>query len=325
MKMESIECTNNYLLKCSTTPATTTRLYEESEKVKEYLYFRESLNIVLLIVFGLITVTGLVGNILTVTVILQHKGIKSITDILVLTLTVTDILFIVFGVLGILDVLLYMFDDLWCRLVDYVTFACSYASMYMLVLISLDRYLALVHPIRSMSFRTKRNCYILILIIWIFILLGNISMLFENPFCPLKEVREESVIRIYYICTFVFEFMLPLLVMCILYGHILKSFHNANIPGVNTTISRVRLISNRRVIKIVTIAMTLLIICRLPLNMLSLYQTFTTYVKNIHMFTTLYWVFVCMFFLNCCINPILYRFHSSTFRNGCREVFRCKT
>lgn len=32
-----------------------------------------------------------------------------------------------------------------------------HASVYTLVLMSLDRFLAVVHPIRSMSLRTERN------------------------------------------------------------------------------------------------------------------------------------------------------------------------
>ncbi|KAL3866152.1 hypothetical protein ACJMK2_043480, partial [Sinanodonta woodiana] len=42
--------------------------------------------IIFIIVLGLIILTGLVSNIITVAVILRHKGIKSITDILVLNL-----------------------------------------------------------------------------------------------------------------------------------------------------------------------------------------------------------------------------------------------
>ncbi|KAL3866156.1 hypothetical protein ACJMK2_043484, partial [Sinanodonta woodiana] len=251
--MNGIESTNNYLLESSTANGTTTFLDEELEEMKQIQNFLKSSLITFQIVFGLIIVTGLVGNILTVAIILRYKGDKSITDFLILTLNVTDIFVILFSVpmhmLGY-DIITMLVGDVWCRLIDYVTYSCNYASMYVLVLISLDRYLALAHPITSMPFRTKRNCYILILIIWSIIILGNMPMLFENQFCLSVETTwNDSSVRRFYIRIFVFEFMLPLLLMCILYGQILKTFHKAKIPGVNNTTSRVRLISYRHVIK----------------------------------------------------------------------------
>ncbi|KAL3866208.1 hypothetical protein ACJMK2_043530, partial [Sinanodonta woodiana] len=99
-KMESIESTNISILENSTTNHTITTLYKESEYEEHNgnQDFLNSAKYIFEIVLGLITVTGLVVNILTVAVILRHKGIKSITDILVLTLAVTDTLSIVFGV-----------------------------------------------------------------------------------------------------------------------------------------------------------------------------------------------------------------------------------
>jgi len=43
----------------------------------------------------------------------------------------------------------------------------AYASVYTLVLMSLDRYLAVVHPISSMSIRTEANTLTAIAVIWV--------------------------------------------------------------------------------------------------------------------------------------------------------------
>ncbi|KAL3866151.1 hypothetical protein ACJMK2_043479, partial [Sinanodonta woodiana] len=128
--MQTIETTNNYLLENSTANVTTTLLYGESEEQKQILDLFKSGLIIFLIVFGLITVTGLVGNILTVAVIVRKKGVKSISDTLILNLALTDIIFIVFCVpMRILAFVISTlpFGDVWCRLIDYVTYACDYA------------------------------------------------------------------------------------------------------------------------------------------------------------------------------------------------------
>ena len=40
-------------------------------------------------------------------------------------------------------------------------------SVYTLVVMALDRYLAIVHPVRSISWRTVRNSAIAILLTWV--------------------------------------------------------------------------------------------------------------------------------------------------------------
>jgi hypothetical protein len=49
----------------------------------------------------------------------------------------------------------------------------AHASVYTLVLMSVDRYLAVVHPICSLTLRTARNAAILLAIVWVIIVLAN--------------------------------------------------------------------------------------------------------------------------------------------------------
>jgi len=55
----------------------------------------------------------------------------------------------------------------------------AYASVYTLVLMSLDRYLAVVHPIRSMTIRTVRNATGVAVLAWAIILVFNYYVLVE--------------------------------------------------------------------------------------------------------------------------------------------------
>ena len=53
----------------------------------------------------------------------------------------------------------------------------AHASVYTLVLMSVDRYLAVVHPISSLTIRTARNAGFLLSIVWFVILVANVSLL----------------------------------------------------------------------------------------------------------------------------------------------------
>lgn len=74
----------------------------------------------------------------------------------------------------------WLFGDIWCRVVQYLVIVCAYASIYTLVLMSLDRFLAVVHPIASMSVRTVQNAVIAIAIMWALIVLACIPALLSH-------------------------------------------------------------------------------------------------------------------------------------------------
>uniref|UniRef100_A0A182FR45 G-protein coupled receptors family 1 profile domain-containing protein n=1 Tax=Anopheles albimanus TaxID=7167 RepID=A0A182FR45_ANOAL len=98
---------------------------------------------------------------------------RSTTNLLIINLAAADLLFVVFCVLfTAIDYVLpeWPFGDLWCKFVQYMIVVTAHASAYTLVLMSLDRFLAVVHPITSMSIRTERNASIAICVTWFIIL-----------------------------------------------------------------------------------------------------------------------------------------------------------
>ena len=53
------------------------------------------------------------------------------------------------------------------QIYQYTRTITAYESVYTLVVMALDRYLAIVHPVRSISWRTVRNSAIAILLTWV--------------------------------------------------------------------------------------------------------------------------------------------------------------
>lgn len=142
----------------------------------EVLMMEQIVPIVVPILFGIIIVLGLIGNALVVIVVAANAQMRSTTNILIINLAVADLLFIVFCVpFTAADYIFtfWPFGDVWCKMVQYLIVVTAYASVFTLVLMSLDRFLAVVHPIASMSFRTEKNAITAILITWIVILIGN--------------------------------------------------------------------------------------------------------------------------------------------------------
>jgi allatostatin receptor len=89
-----------------------------------------------------------------VLVVAANQQMRSTTNLLIINLAVADLLFIVFCVpFTATDYVLpfWPFGDVWCKIVQYLIVVTAYASVYTLVLMSLDRFMAVVHPIASMS------------------------------------------------------------------------------------------------------------------------------------------------------------------------------
>lgn len=102
-------------------------------------------NIVMVVVplfFGLIGILGLVGNSLVVLVVAANPGMRSTTNILIINLAVADLLFVLFCIpFTATDFVLpfWPFGNIWCKVVQYLIIVTACASVYTLVLMSLDR------------------------------------------------------------------------------------------------------------------------------------------------------------------------------------------
>ena len=92
--------------------------------------------------FGLIGLLGLVGNSLVVVVVAANPNMRSTTNLLIINLAVADLLFVLFCIpfTGTDFVLPYWpFGNIWCKVVQYLIIVTACASVYTLVLMSLDR------------------------------------------------------------------------------------------------------------------------------------------------------------------------------------------
>ncbi|XP_076075744.1 allatostatin-A receptor-like [Mytilus galloprovincialis] len=95
---------------------------------------------------------------------------QNTTGIFIVNLAVVDFLYIMVYVPFIVTIYFKgsrVFGDILCKLSNYLLYVSATISVYTLVLVSVDRYLAIVHPITSKKFRTRRNVNLVVLITWL--------------------------------------------------------------------------------------------------------------------------------------------------------------
>lgn len=131
------------------------------------------------ICFGIIAISGFLGNILVIVVVVFNQKMQSTTNLLIVNLAWADLLFVVFCIpFTAVDYVLdsWPFGLWWCRIVQYLIVVTAVASIYTLVLMSIDRFLAVVYPICSRMLRTVYFTRICILCLWCLILIISLPV-----------------------------------------------------------------------------------------------------------------------------------------------------
>ncbi|XP_022649205.1 allatostatin-A receptor-like isoform X1 [Varroa destructor] len=280
--------------------------------------------------FGLICVVGLVGNALVVVVVACNPQMRSTTNMLIINLAIADLLFIVFCVpFTAIDYSIgyWPFGDVWCRTVQYFINVCALASIYTLVLMSVDRYLAVVHPITSMQLRVEHNSLIACALLWVIIVIACIPVAFihgTNPagvntrevFCTYDFDRYNH--NVYQIVFSLTSFFAPLVVIFVLYMLMLNRLWLRARSSAESVRSR------RRVTRLVVVVVLTFAVCWAPIQVIL-------FLKSMQMIDvasdmTLLVLQVCaqiLAYTNSCLNPILYAFLSENFRKAFRKLILC--
>lgn len=290
--------------------------------------------IVVPILFGIIVVVGLIGNTLVVIVVACNPLMRSTTNVLIINLAVADLLFIMFCVpFTAFDYALpyWPFGDVWCRVVQYLVIVCAYASIYTLVLMSFDRFLAVVHPIASMSVRTVQNAFIAIGILWAVIVLACIPALQSHGQLSYTAFGTEYSVCIFLsnegynyaafqISFFLSSYIIPLSLIFVLYMLMLKRLWFGVAPGGRVSAESLR--SKKRVTRMVVIVVVIFAVCWCPIQIVLVLKSVNSYPITPFRIVVQITSHI-LAYMNSCVNPILYAFLSENFRKAFHKIIAC--
>ncbi|XP_045902166.1 somatostatin receptor type 5-like [Micropterus dolomieu] len=276
------------------------------------------------LIYGIVCVVGLVGNTLVIHVIVNYTKNESVTNIYILNLAIADELFMLgLPFLAVQNALLsWPFGSLMCRVVMTVDAINQFTSIFCLTVMSVDRYLAVVHPIRSFWWRRPRVAKAISATVWAgsFVVVlpvvvfadvlkddGNCSIVWPEP----AEVWKTSFIV--YTCTM--GFFCPLLVICMCYLLIVIKVRSVG-KRAQATSSRRRK-SERKITRMVVVVVAVFVLCWLPFYALNIVNLLVVLPGD---FRGLYFFVVVLSYANSCANPILYGFLSDNFKRGFRKA-----
>ncbi|XP_010568907.1 PREDICTED: somatostatin receptor type 5 [Haliaeetus leucocephalus] len=324
--MDPLYFSNTFSTEASSSDVNSSLLTNATENgtLSEQPSFKYIHKVLIPICYLLVCAVGLSGNTLVIYVVLRYAKMKTVTNIYILNLAVADVLFMLgLPFLATQNAISYWpFGSFLCRLVMTVDGINQFTSIFCLTVMSMDRYLAVVHPIKSTKWRRPRVAKLISVTVWTF------SFLVVLPVIIFSDVQEDfqtcnmnwpEPVNIwsaaFIIYTSVLGFFGPLLVICLCYLLIVIKVKSSGIRVGSTRRRR----SERKVTRMVVIIVVVFVFCWLPFYMMNIVNLIFILPED-PVLVGVYFFVVVLSYANSCANPILYGFLSDNFKQSFQKV-----
>ncbi|XP_014245067.1 neuropeptides capa receptor-like [Cimex lectularius] len=338
-----------------TTMDTLRPVFIENMTLEEYLLYARGPKqmplktaIPITIIYVVIFITGVIGNFAVCVVIVKNKSLHTATNYYLFNLAISDIAFLLLGLPNELS--LYWQQYPWvlgnelCKLRAVVSEMTSYTSVLTIVAFSMERYLAICHPLHYYTMAGLPRAVRIITAVWILSLIcatpfaifttvnyldyppGTGKMVHESAFCAMLENNIPENFPIYELSGFLF-FILPLIIIVNLYVRIGRTIQVGNslnqvegaIHGENRHTQ-----SRQTIIRMLTAVVITFFICWAPFHaqrLLYIYGRNSPYFEVINE-----WIFSIggmLYYFSSTINPILYNLMSVKYRSAFKKTLLC--
>ncbi|XP_042354797.1 lysophosphatidic acid receptor 6-like [Plectropomus leopardus] len=283
-------------------------------------------------VFSLVFVVGLIFNSVAVYIFACTLKLRNETTTYMINLVVSDSLFVLSLPFRIVYFIKrhWMFGDVLCKISVALFYTNMYGSILFLTCISVDRFLAIVHPLRSQTIRTKRNAKLACCMVWVMVLSGSIPTgIFletssernaEKHFCFENYSKKQWKAELSKVVVFIetVGFIIPLLVNVFCSIKVLQTLRNPQ------TISRGGNLNKAKILRMIIVHLLIFCFCFIPYNVNLIFYALvrTKALKGCyteHVVRTIYPIALCIAVTNCCFDPVIYYFTSETIQSSIKR------
>ncbi|XP_052773948.1 octopamine receptor beta-2R-like [Mya arenaria] len=306
-------------------------------------------------VMVVIMLGAVIGNILVVAAVMRFQRLRAITNYFIVSLAFADFLVAILVMPFNASIEIsgkWQFGRLMCDIFNSNDVLFSTASILHLCCISMDRYIAIMHPFRYESEMTKFRVFVMLAITWISSILISYIPIQSHWYTTTDTLREMEdkpedclfvVNKVYAIVSSCISFWTPCTIMVFVYvkiymearrqetqikqsGYHLNGNHRASEVGAfpdNRTDQRndrKRMRREHKAAKTLGIIMGAFIFCFLPF--FSWYLITTLCGESCPYPPVLGQALFWLGYFNSCLNPIIYAYFNRDFRCAFRKLLR---
>ena len=282
-----------------------------------------------------IGVVGITGNLLALIVFLGHKPLlKRPANYFLVSQCTINLLVSIMLILTIMvdgnhwsPSVVVLMCYLWNSRIFFTGLFLS--SIYNIALMTVERYLEIVHPIKHRLKISKGKVIASIIIgtlscviIKVFINIPTVKVI--KGICTIGNLPTFAELRIVIVANFLVEYFIPIIVFAFCYAGMARSLRRISkitqpasdaAQPIDPKISRAR----RNIIKMLFIVVLGFVICSTFKQFLALSVVFGD--SSVDLGGVTYNVAQVLLYINCCNDPFIYGFYYEEFRVGLRKLF----
>ncbi|XP_067000362.2 neuropeptides capa receptor [Anabrus simplex] len=301
------------------------------------------------IVYALIFVTGIVGNIAVCAVIVRTSDMHTATNYYLFSLAISDLALLLLGLPNDLSVFWqqypWVLGETLCKFRAVVSEMMSYTSVLTIVAFSMERYLAICHPLYSYSMKGLRRALRIIAVVWLVSLAsavpfaayttvnyidyppGSGNIVAESAFCAMLDENVPSHYPVYELSSLVF-FLIPMLVMVVLYVRMGLTIWRPRGVGKRVEGSIHRKLkhnqSRKSIIRMLAAVVIAFFLCWAPFHLQRLLYMYARDSPNFPEINEwMYYIAGCFYYFSSTVNPILYNVMSAKYRDAFFRTLCC--
>lgn len=272
---------------------------------------------------------GLVANLLVVIAVWRKRSLRSTTNYLLVNLAVSDIISLSFLPF------IAMQENVWIEegiLADFlckfffnyhIPLTASFASIVTLLVLSIERYHAVVKPMKS-GFRLREETVrYAIIIVWAFAICLTLPY-YIFGYSRKNKCRHnvpDDAIEIYIIIVMLTVVIVPFFVISFCYIQIVRDLYMKprQVGPQNVEMAEDQLVK-RKLVKLSLYVTLAYVICFFPMAITLILNAY----DDKRFSSKLYKNASILYFLESSVNPLIYSFQSSNFRQAFKELLKCR-
>ncbi|XP_044046443.1 leukotriene B4 receptor 1 [Siniperca chuatsi] len=276
------------------------------------------------VILGLSFLIGAPGNLMVIWTILRHVKQRSHTVVLILHLAAADLLVLITLPLWIYSLAhSWVFGEASCKAMVFMTNACMYSSVFLITLMSVERFVAVRYPFASVDWKRKKALNKVLLALW------TVAFLFSIPVIPTQVLGKDSsgehcLYRNYtsvtqeLVCVLLetlVGYIVPFSILVVCYGCLCSR------------ITQMTFKSKRKSTVVIASVVVVFAICWTPhhignvLSIIILATEDSDAANNMENFrNTMAFIAGAMVFISSTVNPILYMLAARSFRSSLHDT-----